>query len=173
MGSIRNGVDVDALFRRLYPTLFRYLHRQIGDEDAAADIAQEAFVRLLRHPLPEEDARPWLFRVAGNLLRDRARQKKRRGRLEPVVRDRTAPSRPAPADEAAERRERIHAVRGALNALNERDRGMLLMREEGFTYREIAEVAGVAPASVGKLLARALKRFREIYLNEAEHAAHG
>jgi RNA polymerase sigma-70 factor (ECF subfamily) len=36
---------------------------------------------------------------------------------------------------------------------------MLLMREEGFRYAEIAEAVGVAPGSVGTLLARALRRF--------------
>jgi DNA-directed RNA polymerase specialized sigma24 family protein len=38
---------------------------------------------------------------------------------------------------------------------------MLLMREEGFRYREIAAVVNVAPASVGTLLARAVRRFEK------------
>jgi DNA-directed RNA polymerase specialized sigma24 family protein len=37
------------------------------------------------------------------------------------------------------------------------------MREEGYKYEEIAGVIGVAPASVGTLIARALKRFLEAY----------
>jgi DNA-directed RNA polymerase specialized sigma24 family protein len=37
------------------------------------------------------------------------------------------------------------------------------MREEGFKYEEIANVVGVAPASVGTLIARALRRFVEVY----------
>jgi DNA-directed RNA polymerase specialized sigma24 family protein len=37
------------------------------------------------------------------------------------------------------------------------------MREEGFKYEEIAAVIGVAPASVGTLIARALRRFMEVY----------
>jgi DNA-directed RNA polymerase specialized sigma24 family protein len=40
---------------------------------------------------------------------------------------------------------------------------LLLMREEGFKYEEIAGVIGVAPASVGTLIARALRRFAELY----------
>jgi DNA-directed RNA polymerase specialized sigma24 family protein len=36
---------------------------------------------------------------------------------------------------------------------------MLLLRQEGFSYREIAEVAGVSDRSVGTILARALQRF--------------
>jgi DNA-directed RNA polymerase specialized sigma24 family protein len=41
-------VDFDSVFEELYPSLFRYLHRLTGDGDVAEDIAQEAFVRLLK-----------------------------------------------------------------------------------------------------------------------------
>ena len=54
-------------------------------------------------------------------------------------------------------------MRTALAKLAPRDREILLMREEGFRYAEIAEVVGVAPSSVGTLLARALGRFSSVY----------
>jgi RNA polymerase sigma-70 factor, ECF subfamily len=150
-------VDFDAVFAKLYPSLFRYLQRLTGDEDVAEDIAQESFVRLLRQSLPEEEVRPWLFTVAMNLVRDRSRKSERRQRLltsAPNLVTRT----PLP-DEDLERSERIAAVREVLEKLPERDRQLLLMREEGFKYDEIARVIGVAPASVGTLIARALKKF--------------
>jgi RNA polymerase sigma-70 factor, ECF subfamily len=50
-------------------------------------------------------------------------------------------------------------VRTVLERIPERDRQLLLMREEGFKYDEIARVIGVAPASVGTLIARALRKF--------------
>ena len=151
------AVDYDALFRRLYPSLFRYLHRLTGETDAADDIAQESFVRLLGRDMPEDEARLWLFTVATNLFRDGARTRKRRERLL-AVRPWTPTALPRP-DEAAERAATVKAVREALGTLAERDRQMLLMREEGFRYDEIAKVAGVAPGSVGTLLARAARRF--------------
>lgn len=64
-------------------------------------------------------------------------------------------------DKTADRRQRIKVVRSALTKLSDRDRQMLLMREEGFRYREIAAVVNVAPASVGTLLARAVRRFEK------------
>jgi len=150
-------VDFDAVFEKLYPSVFRYLHRLTGDEDVAEDIAQEAFVRLLKQPLPEDEVRPWVFTVAMNLVRDRARKTERRHRLlttAPELVTRT----PLP-DEDLERGERIARVREVLDRIPERDRQLLLMREEGFKYDEIAKVIGVAPASVGTLIARALKKF--------------
>jgi RNA polymerase sigma-70 factor (ECF subfamily) len=154
-------VDFDSLFQKLYPSLFRYLHRLTGDADVADDIAQEAFMRLLRQSLPEAEVRPWLFTVAMNLVRDHARKVERRSRLlttAPVLVSGT----PLP-DEAVERSEQVGLVRAVLEQLSVRDQQLLLMREEGFKYEEIARVIGVAPASVGTLIARALRRFSELY----------
>ena len=154
-------MDFEGQFEKLYPSLYRYLHRLTGDADVAEDIAQEAFVRLLKQSLPEEEVRPWLFTVAMNLVRDHARKTERRQRLLT-----TAPTLVTPAilpDEGVERSERIARVRAALERLSLRDRQLLLMREEGFKYEEIAAVIGVAPASVGTLIARALKRFSDVY----------
>lgn len=154
-------MDFDDLFQRLYPSLYRYLHRLTGDADVAEDIAQEAFVRLLKQPLPEDEVRPWLFTVAMNLVRDRARRTERRQRLlttaPPLVSVTILP------DDHVEQNERIESVRAALRKLPDRDRQLLLMREEGFKYEEIAAVIGVAPASVGTLIARALRRFVDVY----------
>jgi RNA polymerase sigma-70 factor, ECF subfamily len=155
-------MDFDAVYRRLHPNIFRYLERLTGDADAADDIAQEAFVRLLSRPdLSEDAARLWLFTVATNLVRDRGRSTARRARLLTATPPQTG--RMAQPDEDLERKEQIGSVRAALQVLPERDRQMLLMREEGFRYDEIAQAVGVAPGSVGTLMARALKKFTVVY----------
>lgn len=153
-------MDHERAFRRIHPQLVRYLHRLTGDLDAAEDAAQEAFVRLTHETLDEAEVRPWLFTVATNLVRDRARKADRHRRLEVHV---PRPLSAVSPDVAAERSERVARVRAALDALPERDRTMLLMREEGFHYQEIARAVGVAPGSVGTLLARAGRRFAEMY----------
>jgi RNA polymerase sigma-70 factor (ECF subfamily) len=155
-------VDFEDLFQRLYPSLFRYLHRLTGDADVAEDIAQEAFVRLLAQTLPDAEARPWLFAVATNLVRDRARKQERRHRLLKAVPVLPSSTGPRP-DEAMERMEQIQAVRAVLGRLAPRDQQLLLMREEGFSYGEMARAIGVAPSSIGTLIARALKRFAGAY----------
>lgn len=157
-------MSFEDVYERSFPSLFRYLHRYTGDADAATDLAQEAFMRLLSARVPEADARAWLFRVATNLARDRSRARTRRLRL--LDRWLGGGEDAVAADEGIERREAVERVRLALDALDGRDRRMLLMREEGFTYREIAEAVGVAPGSVGTLIARAVERFREVYAND-------
>jgi RNA polymerase sigma-70 factor (ECF subfamily) len=159
-------VDFEALYEEVFPSLFRYCNRLTGDADAAEDVAQEAFVRLLARKVEGHPTavRVWLFRVATHLIRDRYRVSENRKRLletYPV-----APSGMPDPEEQVELEEQVGGVRAALAALTERDRTMLLMREEGFSYKEIGEVVDVLPSSVGTLLARAQKRFVEAYETE-------
>ena len=153
--------DFQAVYRELYPSLSRYVHRYTGDTDAAADIVQDSFLRLLEHDLPRDEVRPWIFVVATNLARDRVRKRERRRRL--LVANQEPRITSGSPHEDLERAERVAAVRRALERLSERDRQMLLMREEGFRYSEIAEAVGVRSTSVGALVARALKRFSAAY----------
>lgn len=60
-----------------------------------------------------------------------------------------------------ERKAEQELARKALEQLPERDREMLVLRYEGFSYKEIADVVNVAASSVGTLLARAERRFVE------------
>lgn len=167
-----NGPDPDPtsfgeLYERLQPSLVRYLERLTGDGDVAQDVSQEAFLRLLRRSdLTGDDARLWIFTVATNLVRDYGRSVVRRKRIltaRPVV-----PNAPPTPDLEAERNERVSLVRLALRQLPERDQQLLLMREEGFRYQEMAEAVGVAPGSVGTLIARALKKFAAVYRSDEE-----
>lgn len=159
-------MDFEQLFRDVFPPLHRYCVRMTGDTDVAEDVAQEAFVRMVARDVSGEPPalRVWLFRVAKNLIRDRHRIRENRSRL--LEANPVEPSEAPPPDRHAERRETIAAVRRALDTLSERDRTLLLMREEGFAYREIAEVVEVKATSVGSLLARALARFEEAYQRE-------
>ncbi len=159
-------VDVPVAFRQHYPALIRYAMRFTGDPDAAEDVVQEAFVRLLDQQLPEQEVRPWLFVVTANLARDGVRKRSRRKRL--LLEAPVEAERPELPERAAERAERVARVREALQELSERDRTLLLMREEGFRYAEIAEAVGVKSTSVGALVARALRRFSAAYIARSD-----
>ena len=150
---------VAQLFEEHYERLQRYLIRFTRDGDAAADIAQEAFVRLLEHAPESQHAVPWLFRVATNLARDDARKRIRRHELGVPERIMRSYSDPPPAPEQTIEREGARRLLGeAFNALNERERMALLMREEGYSYKEIADAVDTSVGSLGTMIARALRK---------------
>jgi RNA polymerase sigma-70 factor (ECF subfamily) len=67
----------DALFRQHYAPLAGWCRRMIGDDEAAHDIAAEAFVRLLGRWTTVTDPRAYLYTTALNLVRDRWRRNER------------------------------------------------------------------------------------------------
>lgn len=151
---------LEALYRVHREELFRYAARFTGDPDLAADVVQEAFVKLALHPPAQDHAlRAWLFRTATTIAIDAQRSGRRRALLHDrhageLPRGTHAPD-PAHAAEQSELRRQVHA---ALDTLSPRDRAALLMRIEGFSYREIAAAVGTTTNAVGVVLARAMAK---------------
>lgn len=121
---------------------------------------QETLIRLReRPPVERSRLRGWLFTVATNVARDGARTSRRRASLAAEAGTRLPMADPPPDPiEVLEQDEVRERVRAALRELSEKERVALLMREEGFRHREIAEAVGTTTKSVGTLLARALDK---------------
>lgn len=156
--------EFSRLFGEHFHRLFRYLDRLSGDADLAADVAQETFVRLYRRGAVPDAPGGWLVSVAMNLFRNAKTAKSRRFRLLTPDRGTRAHADPAPSpDELVEAGETKQRVRRALDRLAERDRQILLLQVEGYSYHEMAMTLGIREASIGTLLARAKRAFRESY----------
>jgi RNA polymerase sigma-70 factor, ECF subfamily len=154
--------DVERLFHLYHAPLVRYLTRRLGDRDWAEEVAQETFLRALRQEQLTNE-RAWLFAVATNLVRDEARKDARRRRHLALLAEQAREEVVEPEPTSLERAQEAALARKAVDALAERDRLALLMREEGLDYNEIAEALGLSPGSVGTTLARARRRLVEAY----------
>lgn len=154
--------DVERLFRTYNAALVRYLTRRLGDRDWAEEVAQETFVRALRQTSIQNE-RAWLFAVATNLVRDEARKDMRRRKHLALLAEQERDEVVEPEETTLERAQEAAMARKAVDALAERDRLALLMREEGLDYNEIAEALELSPGSVGTTLSRARRRLVESY----------
>lgn len=155
----------DAHFQRVY----RYLNRVSGDPELAADVAQETFVKLYRRGSVPDTPGAWLISVAMNLFRNAASTRSRRLRLLTSARGESVLADPPPApDQAVEAEDSRKRVRLALDGMPERERSLLLLQAEGYSYREIAVALELNEASVGAFLARARRAFREIYKESSD-----
>lgn len=168
--------DFDALFLAHYDGVYRLAYRLAGTREEAEDLAQEAFLRLHRtphlwhtaaNPTAEHNVRAWLYRVVTNLAYNALRGERRRRQREDRLAGPTAPDTDIDIADAAlgavEQAQAAAQVRRALAALTERQVQLLLLRQAGLSYRELAEALGVAPGSVGTLLARAEAAFVAAY----------
>jgi RNA polymerase sigma-70 factor (ECF subfamily) len=152
------------LFQAHFGRLYRYLDRVSGEPELAADLAQDAFIRLYRRGSLPDTPEAWLISVAMNLFRNARAKDQRRRRLLTVTRGEAAHSDPLPSPEQATAAEDARRrVRVAIDRLPTRERDMLLLQAEGYSYRDIALALGLNQASVGTLLARAREAFRQTY----------
>lgn len=156
--------DFRRIFAEEFESLFRYLCRLTGDPALAADTAQEAFVRLYQRGERPRETRAWLAAVSNNLVRDEYRRTTRRRNLREANPTMFVYAEPDPApDEELVLRERRRRVRQALDRLPDRYRRALLLRQEGYSYREIASALDYRASGVGKLIVRATRAFRTAY----------
>ncbi|MBL8982012.1 MAG: sigma-70 family RNA polymerase sigma factor, partial [Gemmatimonadetes bacterium] len=140
--------ELERLFHLYHTPLVRYLTRRLGDRDWAEEVAQETFLRALRQDRLTSE-RSWLFAVATNLVRDEARRDERRRRHLQLLAEETRDAVVEPVVADAERAREQALARRAVDALAEKDRLALLMKEEGLNYTEIAEALGLSVGSIG------------------------
>lgn len=165
------------LFREHYPGVAKKLYALVGDYAAAEDLAQEVFLRLYRNP-PErlEAVGAWLHRVLTRIGYDYMRQRSSSKALMEKETARVAAwsESAVPSGETEVIREwEKDVVRHVLQKLSDRDRTALVLREEGYSYEEIARRLEVNPKIVGTLLARAEERLRKKYRQEEERTDGG
>jgi RNA polymerase sigma factor (sigma-70 family) len=164
---------LDARFRS---PLMSYFLRRTGSRQDAEDLTQEVFLRIVRRDeeLPSDYAEVFIFKIAANLLRDRARQADARQRLHHVNLDKAADPAlgPAPSglieDLGPERvllsQEALAAALQALEELGERTRDVfVLYRLEKMKQREIAALYGISVSSVEKYVARATEHLSLVF----------
>jgi RNA polymerase sigma-70 factor (ECF subfamily) len=155
--------EVVRLFDELRAGLFRFLRWQGSTAEEADDAIQETFLRLHAHLQrggSRENLRAWVFRVAGNLVRDERRSGRRRFNrpMESGAGARDAWADPGAGPEqmvlARETTERLNAAIGRLPTL---ERECLALRSEGFRYREIGGILGIGTSTAADVLRRAME----------------
>ena len=158
-----------AFYERSARSLWAYLARTSGDPSLAEDIMQESYVRFLCLENPpsylsegEVACRRYLFRIATNLLRDHWRRP-RTAFIEDMPENLFAGTdEHAPSDSQM-------ILGPALARMRPRDRQILwLAHAEGYSHREIAEITGLASASIRLMLFRARRKIARLLQNQ-EH----
>jgi RNA polymerase sigma-70 factor (ECF subfamily) len=152
-------------------SVYRYLVC-LGVEPASAqDLCQEVFLRLFVALKRGEEIRvvkAWLLAVASHLALNHHRAHGYRPQLSGEELERwlaSAQDAAGSPELALLQREKLRALHEGIRSLSPQQQVCLHLRAEGFRYREIAEVLGVAVPTVSEFLRRAVTRLRSL-LNE-------
>ena len=148
-----------SAYRRYSAEVLRHAVLLTPDVALAQDAVQESFLRLFLALTQGEEitqARPWLHRVAQNLIYDwlRSARAHRLVPLDDVV------------TEAAEQHSSLNAIDwmpAAQQALAPREWQCVRLRVEGMDYAEIATALHIQQGTVGALLNRATTKLRQLF----------
>ena len=155
------------LFARYAPMLLRLTTRHLRSDELAREVVQQTFfqVHAARNDFQaDRKLRPWVFTIAMNLVREHYRKKKRRPEA-PLDEAREA----APMEERGpiERRERVEAVRAAMERLPVSQREVVELHWfEDRPFAEVAEIVGSTEGAVRVRAHRAYKRLKELLAKE-------
>ena len=159
----------DEAFVLHHRAVFRTARSVVRDAGLAEDVTQEVFLRLYRNldsQPSEELLRPWLLRVtlnvARNTLRGQSRSSAREEEFAKQANFESEMTALAPEEEF-ERRVKIEAAQKALDKIKEPMRSCLLLKQQGLSYREIANTLQLNETNVGSLIARGRKEFVRVY----------
>jgi len=174
----------ETLYRRYEKPLFDFIYRLVPNSADTESLFQETFFRLVRAKgkyRVTAQFKTWLFQIAVNLCRDRMRRMKHRSHLSlnsPVISGSggrtdiqdfvSDPS--AAVDKSVEAGELATAVKGAVAALPEDERLIVVLKEyQGLNYSEIAEITNRPVGTLKSINHRAHERLRSAlapYLGE-------
>lgn len=150
--------------------LEKYLARKLDSPEDAAEVAQEAFLRLHRLEAPEQldNARAFLFQVATNLAVDQLRRRQLHFRFIRVEKSLAPEGEPidinasaASPEQILGAREKLATIYRAIDELPLKVRqAFLLHRQSGMSYNDIAQEMQVSVSSVEKYILQALKHCR-------------
>jgi RNA polymerase sigma-70 factor (ECF subfamily) len=175
-GSRTEPAMFSEIFDRHHGDLYRYLRRRVG-AGLAADLAAETFVtafaRRDAYSPQSSDARPWLYGIAHNQLRNHVRHERRqlaayaRHGVEPLA-DAAAMTEFSLADaraDAAAVRARLAQILTQM-AAGDRD-VLLLFAWADMSYAEVAEALRIPVGTVRSRLNRARRQLRVLVENES------
>lgn len=139
-----------------------FVYAMLGRAAPVDDLSQDIFSKMLRGLPRLLDAKlfeAWLFRTARNQCIDHARREKWRRMFtlfDPATDD-------PPMEVNQDQRDRVDALMSLLQRLSARDRGLLLMAQEGLSLAEMAASTGTTTTTIKTRLHRARERLRNLY----------
>lgn len=138
-------------------SIFRFILKNLKDEDKTQDIVQDTFEKLWRNKdkINPEKIKSYLFTTAYHTMIDYIRKEKRNSNFEQVNEKKYSHS-----NQYSDLKEVLDM---ALTQLPDIQRSVVLLRDyEGYSYGEIAEIAELSESQVKVYIYRARKKLKAI-----------
>ena len=157
-----HGGQIETIMAEHETALLRYATRILNDPDAAQDVVQETFIKLVElwkqvSKSPEELI-GWLYRVTHNAAVDHVRKESRLRLLHERQAADAAPAADCPPPRQLERSEAVSLAMTCVRQLDPAEQQVVILRvQEGLSYKEISAITGRSEGNVGCILHHAVK----------------
>jgi RNA polymerase sigma-70 factor (ECF subfamily) len=182
----RGNVEaIEVLLERYKRPIFHFALRLVADRGRAEDLAQEAFLRLIEHATSFQGSaslKTWLYRIARNLCIDELRRRKHRRHPSLDAKPAHAedegqslyerlPLKDAGPDRQTVDRDLAKRMTSAIDELPTDQREVFVLRQvHNVSFKEIAEITGVAEGTVKSRMRYALERLQRALADYQEYA---
>ena len=164
--AAKDTIGFEEAFTLHHRTVFRAARSVVQDAGLAEDVTQEVFIRLYKHidTLPNlEMLRPWLIRVALNVAKNTLRGNIRANTRDENYVKETVDNSIFSVESEFEQKSEVSEINRALSKVKEPLRSCLVLKQQGLSYREIAESLSLNETSIGTYVARARAEFMRFY----------
>lgn len=167
-----NGINREMMINRLFEQykdqLYLFSLRLSGDADQAKDIVQETFIKIYKYistGLVLKSPKSLIFKIAYNLFIDKVRKTKTYKKK--VNESGYMGNNGSGPEETYLKKEKSDLVQEGIEGLKKRDRAILYLYAENFSYKEMSEALKINKNSVGKVLSRSIEKLQK-YIKDGD-----
>ena len=146
--------EFEKTYRNFYPKLFRIAAKLLQDSEGAKDVVQDVFTSyfyVVQDKKTINDLEKWLVRSTINKGVDYKRKNARLVVLEDMKTN----------ENIVENQNDASEILNVLERLDKKEKTMVVLYSEGYSYKEIAEITGRKFNSVGKTLSRIMEKIKK------------
>ncbi|MHA7111484.1 RNA polymerase sigma factor [Sunxiuqinia elliptica] len=150
--------NFDTIYKENYKRMFGVALKMVNDKDVVCDILQDVFVYYFQKSQNGSTINQpgsWLIRATINKCIDYSKSRKKYTKIEGI-------DPISEGQDPIDRKQDQAIITLALSKLKPQEKTLALLYSEGMSYKEIAEVSGIKLSSVGKMLARTIKKLDKI-----------
>ena len=160
----------EELYRSHYEQIYNFCFRFVNDAEKAGDHTQDTFLKLYQRmnkgQQSIENPKAWLYKVAGNICLNAINIENRRVQILEGM-DLKKSERRNPESLFLEE-EKVNFIRKAIHQLSPEPKLLLLMYQDGLSYREMSQATGIPLNSIGKTLWRGIEKVSK-FLKKTDH----
>lgn len=161
---------LESLIKQYSKALIRYAFNILKDVEAAKDVVQECFLKLMQQDQSKVQIPGWLYRETRNRSIDIWRKRRKVDALKEEDEEKLSSDGPNPL-EGLELKMDSENLMNEISKLSKRDQEILRLKyTEGLSYQQIAEAMDLTATNVGFILSQVLKNIRESMGQSRERA---